>query len=652
MPLKSIRKFTFCFLAILFVSNKGFGQVSLCPPNIDFKLGDFTNWECLSGVVSGVGGVNTVTWLTQGPDASRHNIIPVTSTNRDAFGNFPVQCPGSTTPSVKLGSSIAGHEADGLFYTFTIPVTATKFSLLYQYAVVLQNPGHQTHEQPRFRARIIDILTDQEVNCVSFDFTSSGSLPGFMPSPVSGSVIYKDWSAVSVDLSAYAGKAIRLEFITTDCVFQEHFGYAYINVASICNGSIIGSNYCEGESATLLTAPFGFETYQWFSDNTFSQEIGNSQSLQLSVNTTPVGSVLPVIIHPYAGYGCVDTLYATIGAVPKPVAEAGNNVVACSKAPAVLGTASNNMYEYLWTMPHLLNNPNISNPSTITQILTPTDFTVKTTDVITGCFDLDTVTVTPVIVDTSSSNTGEMLYCPGETPSVFLQVNNPSSQVQWFRDNTLIPGATSLTYEPANDGTYWARIRQGGCTDTSRQFNLHKAPLPKPDFVSNRDIQCLNKPVVFSNRTTIANNEPVTYFWQFSDGVTATDRDFERTFSREGNYTVTLTASSGADCIETITKTISVIRNCDPVLPNAFTPNRDGKNDDFKPSLMAAKGLKRFAVYNRWGNLVFATTKEGVGWDGTNKGVPIQTGVYVWTLEYINVDNKPVVEKGTVTLIR
>jgi gliding motility-associated-like protein len=67
---------------------------------------------------------------------------------------------------------------------------------------------------------------------------------------------------------------------------------------------------------------------------------------------------------------------------------------------------------------------------------------------------------------------------------------------------------------------------------------------------------------------------------------------------------------------------------------------------------MAAKGLKRFAVYNRWGNLVFATTKEGVGWDGTNKGVPIQTGVYVWTLEYINVDNKPVVEKGTVTLIR
>lgn len=652
MPFKLLRKLRFCLLAFLLLCNKSFGQVSLCPPNIDFKMGNFTNWECLSGTVSGIGGVNTITWIFSGPDPNRHQIIPVNSQQRDQYGNFPVHSPNATTPSVKLGSTTAGHEADGLSYTFTIPASATKFSLLYQYAVVLQNPGHQTHEQPRFRARIIDVATDQEVNCVSFDFTSSGSLPGFTVSQVSSSVIYKDWSAVSVDLSSYAGSTIRLEFITSDCVFQEHFGYAYINVGSICNGSILGSNYCEGESATLLTAPFGFETYQWYSDNTFSQPLGNSQSLQLGINTTPVGSVLPVIIQPYAGYGCVDTLYATIGAVAKPVAEAGTNTAGCSKSSTQLGTTNNDSYQYQWTMPNLLSNPNIANPFTIAPILTPTEFVVTTTDLVTGCFDTDTIVVTPIIVDTATSSNGNLLYCPGESPSVSFEVVNPSSQIQWYRNNSPIAGATSFNYTPFSEGTYWAQIRQGGCTDTSRQYVLAEASLPKPDFSSSREIQCLNKTVLFSNRTTIANNQPVTYQWQFSDGVTSTDKDFARTFTQEGEYIVTLTATSGAACEETITKRIAVIRNCSPVLPTAFTPNRDGKNDIFMPSLMAAKGLKRFAIYNRWGNLLFATTKEGEGWDGMTKGAASQTDVYVWVLEYIDADNKPAVEKGTVTLIR
>lgn len=648
MP-KHLMRYT-CTIIFLFLCMMGYAQ--LCPPNIDFKMGDFTNWECRGGTVQVASGANTVTWNTFFPDAGRHLIIPTTNKDRDPYGNFPIHCPGAATPSVRLGSSVAGHEADGLFYTFTIPATATKFSLLYQYAIVLQNPGHQTQEQPRFRARIIDVLTDEEVNCVSFDFTSSGSLPGFQQSSVLGSVIYKTWTAVSVDLSSYAGRQIRVEFITSDCVFQEHFGYAYINVGSICNGSILGSNYCQGETSTTLTAPFGFDRYQWFSDNSFSTVLGNTQSLQLDINSVPVGSVLPVIIHPFPGYGCVDTLYATIGTVQKPASTAGSDITSCSNLQTQLGSINNETYEYSWNQEALLSNPNISNPSVITPLFVPTDFIVKTTDLLSGCFALDTVRVTPIVVDTSTANSGRMVYCPDETPAVTLDVVNTATQVQWYKNNAPIAGATGFTFRPASDGTYWAQIKQDGCTDVSRQYTVREMPFPKPDFATSRDIQCINKPVAFLNRTTIANNETINYVWEFGDGSTATDMDTEKSFSRLGESIVTLVATSASGCVDSVQKMVMVVNNCDPLLPTAFTPNGDGKNDIFKPALMAAKGLKRFAVYNRWGNLVFVTTKEGDGWDGTNKGMRLASDVFVWTLEYINIDNKSVIEKGTVTLIR
>lgn len=651
MP-KLVMRLTYCTIVLLLVFTKVYTQGSLCPPNVDFKFGNFTNWECKSGTVQGLTGVNTITWFGDFPDPSRHFIIPTNSTERDQFGNFPVNCPGSTTPSVKLGSSSAGHEAEGLFYTFTIPSTATKFSLLYQYAIVLQNPGHQAHEQPRFRARIIDVVTDLEVNCVSFDFTSSGSLPGFQQSSVLGSVIFKNWTAVSVDLSSYAGRELRIEFITSDCVFQEHFGYAYINVGSICNGSILGTNYCEGETSTTLTAPFGFAGYQWFSDNTFQREVGNNQSIQLDLNAVPVGSVLPVIIRPFPGYGCVDTLYATIGTVQKPFANAGPDIISCSKQQTTLGSAGNDNYEYNWSQPGLLSNPTVSNPSIVGPILMPTDFIVKTTDLLSGCFSQDTVSVTPIVVDTSTTGTGELRFCPGDVPVVSLNVTNQSTQVQWFRDNSAISGANGLNFQPSTSGNYWAQIKQNGCTDTSRHYIVRQSSLPNADFVTNRDIQCINKPVVFLNKTTIDNQEPVSYLWLFNDGSMATTNDTEKSFSNFGEAVVTLIATSGANCTDTIQKTIMVVNTCDPLLPTAFTPNGDGKNDIFKPALMAAKGLKRFAVYNRWGNLVFSTVKEGVGWDGSNRGMALASDVFVWILEYVNTDNKAVVEKGTVTLIR
>jgi gliding motility-associated-like protein len=64
------------------------------------------------------------------------------------------------------------------------------------------------------------------------------------------------------------------------------------------------------------------------------------------------------------------------------------------------------------------------------------------------------------------------------------------------------------------------------------------------------------------------------------------------------------------------------------------------------------KSLKSFSIFNRWGNLIFYSTREGEGWDGKSKGITQDGGVYVWMLEFYTNDNKLVTEKGTITLIR
>jgi len=629
-----------------------FSQGSLCPPNIDFRLGNFTNWECRTGNVGTLAGTNTLTWFSFQPDPSRHQLIAPTNTELDEYGMFPKRSPNSTSYSVRLGNNLGGHEAEAIFYTFTIPANVTKFSLLYNYAIVLQNPGHRAEEQPRFRARIVDEETETEVNCVSFDFTASGTLPGFQPTP-GGDAVYKDWTPVSVDLSSYAGKTIRLEFITSDCVFQEHFGYAYVNISSVCNGSITGSLYCQGDSVTTLTAPFGFQQYRWFSDDSFTQEISTQQQIPINIATTPVGSVLPVIISPYTGYGCVDTLYAIIGQSQKPPSMAGPDQVSCSKQPTQLGSIMNNEdYSYSWSPANLVSNPIVANPFSAYGLQNVTEFVLQTTDLASGCQSFDTAIVTPVIVDTATTISGELIYCPGEALTTVLSVDNTTATAQWYKANDIINGATALNYQPVTAGTYWAEIREQGCIDSSRQIIIRLAAVPEADFGTNKDIQCLNEPISFINRTTIAGNEPVNYVWRFSDGTSVQGVNVEKAFSENGYYLATLIATSGTDCIDSIQKQVMIIDDCMPVMPTAFTPNRDGKNDELKPYLPGAKGLKRFAVYNRWGNLVFATTKEGQGWDGTYNGKPLQTAVFVWTIEYIDKENKTQVRKGTVTLIQ
>lgn len=96
-----------------------------------------------------------------------------------------------------------------------------------------------------------------------------------------------------------------------------------------------------------------------------------------------------------------------------------------------------------------------------------------------------------------------------------------------------------------------------------------------------------------------------------------------------------------------------VVLYFEPVIyiPNAFTPDENGRNDNFLPS---ASGLKTytFKVYNRWGEKLFDSNLPEKGWDGNYKGAECPSGVYVYSIEYTDYRDKVYTATGTIHLLR
>jgi gliding motility-associated-like protein len=112
-----------------------------------------------------------------------------------------------------------------------------------------------------------------------------------------------------------------------------------------------------------------------------------------------------------------------------------------------------------------------------------------------------------------------------------------------------------------------------------------------------------------------------------------------------------LTVRSGDGCLALDSALVVVYRRF--FLPNAFTPNGNGKNDLFRIPPGVGVGLIRFEVYDRGGVQVFFSSDASRGWDGTVGGVPQPAGVYVWVVAYTDLlTEKRLQAEGTVLLVR
>lgn len=146
----------------------------------------------------------------------------------------------------------------------------------------------------------------------------------------------------------------------------------------------------------------------------------------------------------------------------------------------------------------------------------------------------------------------------------------------------------------------------------------------------------------------------LTIIWSPSTGL-SNPNSFNPTASpiTTTTYTVTIVDSSG--CPRTATVTIYVLSmKCNTSLvfvPNAFTPNGDNENDKLFVKSNSVQELY-FAVYNRWGQMVFETTDIKIGWDGMYNGMKADPAVFAWYLRVKCYNGEELRKKGNTTLIR
>ncbi len=202
-----------------------------------------------------------------------------------------------------------------------------------------------------------------------------------------------------------------------------------------------------------------------------------------------------------------------------------------------------------------------------------------------------------------------------------------------------VPGTYTITLI-ANDPTTC------NLTDTTSQvITVHPNPLANFTFDPNPGKE--NTPTSFTNASTGA----IRYFWDFGDGETSTLTNPVHQYNVTGTFRACLVAFNQFGCADTVCQDVSAVILPLVDVPNAFTPNGDGTNDQVR---VRGFGIARmtFRIYNRWGQLVFQSVSLSQGWDGRYKGVLQPMDAYGYSLEVEFTNGARATKKGDITLIR
>lgn len=177
---------------------------------------------------------------------------------------------------------------------------------------------------------------------------------------------------------------------------------------------------------------------------------------------------------------------------------------------------------------------------------------------------------------------------------------------------------------------------------TSRDYN-GKGVENEPQRPITEDVLSGSAPLDIN---FIANaNKPVAkyYHWEILKGSNSLahryDEEQRYTFTENGNYQVILWVYNDSCTMDSTTWDISVSESLLKV-PNVFTPNGDGQNDEFR---VVYRSLAEFHcwIYNRWGKLVYHWDDPAKGWDGTINGHPAAEGAYYYIIRARGTDADP-----------
>lgn len=236
--------------------------------------------------------------------------------------------------------------------------------------------------------------------------------------------------------------------------------------------------------------------------------------------------------------------------------------------------------------------------------------------------------------------------------AVFANTSLAGETFEWnFGDGTSFIGPTPPPKIYSSVGTYTVTmiaIDPNTCNirDTATaQITVH--PLPVANFTFSPNPGEENTPTRFTNASTGASS----YKWYFGDNDSSTQVNPVHQFNSTGRFRTCLIAINQFGCVNTVCQDVDAVVVSLVDVPNAFTPNGDGINDQiYVRGFRIAK--MTFRIYNRQGLLVFESADQTRGWDGKFKGTLQPLDVYAYTLEVEFLDGDRATKKGDITLLR
>jgi gliding motility-associated-like protein len=183
-----------------------------------------------------------------------------------------------------------------------------------------------------------------------------------------------------------------------------------------------------------------------------------------------------------------------------------------------------------------------------------------------------------------------------------------------------------------------------GCKDTITA-TATVYPNPVADFTVDDPTPIIGQQVQFTDKTP----NSIAWNWDFGDGGSSNIQNPSHAYNTGGYFDVLLTATDANGCSDTALHKIIV--SIPPKVPSGFSPNGDGQNDILY--VLGGPYIElEFKIYNGWGELIFVSTLQKDGWDGTRNAILQPIGVYVYTVKGRTADGEAHELSGDVTLLR
>jgi gliding motility-associated-like protein len=530
-------------------------------------------------------------------------------------------------------SSLLLTASGGTNYTWNNGITSSNDSVLVtissnmQYIVFAQSPGCPNYPDtinvtalPNPTAFIIG----DSVICIgsSLNLVANGNANSFQWT--GGLTSTND----SITITPVANTVIYLQGIGNNC--NSPLDTINITVSNPPIAQFSNSNtLCANSNVTFNATSINATSYYW----NFGDSLTNP--LYFSFQQNPIHSfdsagVYLVSLIVYNSCSS-DTLIQPITIGTGPNANLPSDTVLCVGQNLTLGSSGGMIYN--WSGDASSTNDSIT--------VAPNANSVYTLTISNGiCFGLtDTIFVGVEFPSTIKIVGDNNLYCPGDSVRLY---GTGGTNLLWNVFGT-IQNENPITLSANTGGMIYAYNNATICPASLDSFYLNVANKSEAIFSLSVD-SCLNI-------ATLQNNSigASSYKWQILDILESDLPSPQFNISTSMEYEIMLITNPNSNCADSLTQKIFLNDNYGNnfFIPNTFTPNKDQLNDEFRIGTWNNCKYFKLYIYNRWGNLIHFNEGTEVKWNGVYKGNEAPTGVYVYILQFDDIE-----KTGTVTLFR